>query len=181
MQVADTCLELLHMEMVESVVTSPIHTAQRELVYFALEGLGFDVGHRMIHRVVRDKPLLTNTLECIKFLCKEFWMECFKKSIDSLRTHKNVNNIFLLKDNSFRWLKRISSGSFPTVPEGQYQRSPEDYAIFPAGLLRGALYGLGIQAAVEPILGPEPHACTFQVVVKSEVRGDAKPPARGSP
>ncbi len=53
------------------------------------------------------------------------------------------------------------SGSFPTAAEGEYQRSMEDYVIFPAGLLRGALYGLGIQAVVEPILGPEAHACMF--------------------
>jgi hypothetical protein len=41
-------------------------------------------------RYSKDKPRLGDTLEIIKFLCKEFWLAVFKKQVDNLRTNHRV-------------------------------------------------------------------------------------------
>jgi hypothetical protein len=38
----------------------------------------------------RDKPRFGEHLEAIKFLCKEFWSELFKKQVDNLKTNYRV-------------------------------------------------------------------------------------------
>ena len=38
----------------------------------------------------------TAQLEAVKFLCKEFWTEVFRKQIDKLQT--NHRGVFVLKD-----------------------------------------------------------------------------------
>ena len=37
--------------------------------------------------VARDKPRFGEPLEAIKFLCKDFWTEAFKKHVDNLKTN----------------------------------------------------------------------------------------------
>ncbi len=46
--------------------------------------------HLAPRRHVRDKPRLGDTLEIIKYICKEFWPFVFKKGIDNLRTNHRV-------------------------------------------------------------------------------------------
>jgi hypothetical protein len=38
----------------------------------------------------RDKPRFADNLDVIKFLCKEFWSEVFKKQVDNLKTNYRV-------------------------------------------------------------------------------------------
>ena len=38
-----------------------------------LEAIGFAVGHRLVERYTRDRPRFSDTLEIIKFICKDFW------------------------------------------------------------------------------------------------------------
>jgi hypothetical protein len=45
---------------------------------------------RCCFRYSKDKPRLGDTLEIIKFLCKEFWLAVFKKQVDNLRTNHRV-------------------------------------------------------------------------------------------
>lgn len=37
-----------------------------------------------------ERPRFTDHLEAIKFICKDFWSELFKKQIDNLKTNHRV-------------------------------------------------------------------------------------------
>ena len=43
-------------------------------------------------RYSKDKPRLGDTLEIIKFLCKDFWQAVFKKQVDNLKTNHRVRH-----------------------------------------------------------------------------------------
>jgi hypothetical protein len=56
-------------------------------------GLPDGCGHRLIRvlgRFSRDRPRFTDTLDVIKFLCKDLWMLVFRKQIDNLKTNHRV-------------------------------------------------------------------------------------------
>ena len=42
-------------------------------------------------RFSRDRPLFTDTLDMIKFLCKDIWTLTFRKQIDNLKTNHRVS------------------------------------------------------------------------------------------
>jgi Transport protein particle (TRAPP) component len=42
-------------------------------------------------RLCRDKPLFTETLDAIKFICKDIWAACWEKQVDNLRTNHRVS------------------------------------------------------------------------------------------
>lgn len=44
----------------------------------------------MHNRFSRDRPRFTDTLDVIKFLCKDLWMLVFRKQIDNLKTNHRV-------------------------------------------------------------------------------------------
>lgn len=68
-----------------------------------LESIGYQVGLQLCERCgravcclsapltsgryARDKPRFLESLDAIKFLCKEFWHEAFKKQVDNLKTN----------------------------------------------------------------------------------------------
>lgn len=41
-------------------------------------------------RYSKDKPRMGDTLEIIKFLCKDFWQAAFRKQVDNLKTNHRV-------------------------------------------------------------------------------------------
>ena len=41
----------------------------------------------------RDRPLFTDTLDMIKFLCKDIWILTFRKQIDNLKTNHRVSSL----------------------------------------------------------------------------------------
>lgn len=43
-------------------------------------------------RFSRDRPRFTDTLDVIKFLCKDLWMLVFRKQIDNLKTNHRVSS-----------------------------------------------------------------------------------------
>ena len=43
-------------------------------------------------RFSRDKPRFTDTLDVIKFLCKDLWTLVFRKQIDNLKTNHRVSS-----------------------------------------------------------------------------------------
>ncbi|XLT36107.1 hypothetical protein HN873_067399, partial [Arachis hypogaea] len=57
-------------------------------------------------RYTMERSRFSDHLEAIKFICKDFWTELFKKQIDNLKT--NHRGTFVLQDNKFPWLERIS-------------------------------------------------------------------------
>jgi len=103
---------------------------------------------------------IESQLDCVKFICKELWLQLFKKSVDNLRTNHKVllpvslslslslslnscltdppQGIFVLKDNNFRWLKHLSAD----------KEIASHYAVLPCGIIRGALATLGHTSTV---------------------------------
>jgi hypothetical protein len=152
-----------------------------ELAAAKMERLGFGVGYRLCERLAQTKPLGTpNTpggagavtpggdstaamqLEAVKFLCKEFWTEVFRKQIDKLQT--NHRGVFVLKDHELRWLRRLPSD------DERARVAAIKLLAFPCGLIRGALNNLGIAAVVSCDFltdGKSMAACSFNIKIKS--------------
>ncbi|OCK85491.1 BET3 family protein [Lepidopterella palustris CBS 459.81] len=127
----------------------------REAVFFRLERLGYRVGLGIVERFSRDKPRFNDTLDVIKFLCKDLWTLVFKKQIDNLKT--NHRGIYVLTDNTFKPLTRMS---FEKGQDNIARAQP--FLYFPAGIIRGALASMGINATVQAETAALPGA-TFQI------------------
>ncbi|KAI1789158.1 transport protein particle component [Ganoderma leucocontextum] len=121
-----------------------------------LEAIGMHVGANMAERLCHDRGLFSDTLDVIKFICKDLWNVCWEKQVDNLRT--NHRGVYVLQDNSFKPLARVSGW------EGRAEslKRAKVYVTMPAGVIRGALARLGFQATVIPEVTTLPQ-CTFQV------------------
>ncbi|KAK8219576.1 transport protein particle component [Phyllosticta paracitricarpa] len=129
----------------------------RESALYRLDMLGYRVGLGICERFSRDKPRLTDTLDVIKFLCKDLWTMIFRKQIDNLKT--NHRGIYVLTDNAFKPLSKMS------LEKGEGEQSlskAQPFLYFPAGLIRGALASMGIVATVTAETTGLPGA-TFQI------------------
>ena len=42
-----------------------------------------------------ERPRFSDHLEAIKFICKDFWSELFKKQIDNLKTNHRVSSVLI--------------------------------------------------------------------------------------
>ncbi|GBG63462.1 hypothetical protein CBR_g38080 [Chara braunii] len=109
-------MELLEMEMVAGY-------AQRlgdrpDIAGRRIEAIGFQVGQQLAERYTKDRNRFTDLIEIIKFVCKDFWAQVFRKQVDNLRT--NHRGVFVLQDNKFRWFTRLSAdpASLPTATAG---------------------------------------------------------------
>ncbi|KAI1144083.1 transport protein particle component [Hypoxylon sp. FL0543] len=128
---------------------------ERDAVFFRLEGLGYRVGLGLVERFSRDRPRFNDTLDAIKFVCKDLWMLVFKKQVDNLKT--NHRGVYVLTDNSFRPLSRMSAD-----PGGQAVVRAQPFLWFPCGIVRGALAAMGIAATVQAESSELPGA-VFQI------------------
>ncbi|KAI9790355.1 MAG: Trafficking protein particle complex subunit 33 [Peltula sp. TS41687] len=168
-----------------------LSSQQRQLANAAssqqqLECLGYRVGQGLAERFSATKPRFTETLDVIKFLCKDLWTLCWRKQVDGLKT--NHRGVYVLTDNAFRPLlrmsvdvRRVDGGNVNGVPgtgavvagEGieDEEEEREDRSVtararpflcFPCGIIRGALCGLGIEATVNAETMELPCA-TFQI------------------
>jgi len=117
------------------------HKDTPQLAIDALDSIGFSIGRRLVEKTAQDRNRFNpaNSLDVIKFLCKDFWTETFGKQVDNLRT--NHRGIYVLIDNKFRWLLRISLAE-------QSDDTRRMFTAVPCGLLRGALTALGMQCTV---------------------------------
>ena len=150
-----------------------------------LERMGYQVGCQLGERYSRKKVRFEDTLDAVKFLCKDFWTEVFKKQVDNLKT--NHRGVFVLYDGRFRWLRHCSgrgqpggsSSAKPTGAEGGDQRdapaastgSPQgpgaaNLLRFPCGLIRGALASLGVKSQVSADVASALPACSFTVKIQ---------------
>ncbi|KAI0078523.1 transport protein particle component [Panus rudis PR-1116 ss-1] len=129
---------------------------EEEALRQRLEAIGMHVGANTAERLCHDRALFTDTLDAIKFICKELWVACWDKQVDNLRT--NHRGVYVLQDNTFKPVTRISSW------EGRQDalRRARIYVAMSGGIIRGALARLGFQAAVVPEISSLPQ-CTFQV------------------
>ncbi|KAG6828991.1 hypothetical protein H0H92_006063 [Tricholoma furcatifolium] len=129
---------------------------EEEAVRLRLETMGVHVGANFTERLCRDRPLFPETLDAIKFICKDIWVACWDKQVDNLRT--NHRGIYVLHDNAFKPISRLSSwqGRADAVKRAKL------YVAMSAGVIRGALSRLGYHGSVVPEVTALPQ-CTFQV------------------
>ncbi|KAF8663266.1 hypothetical protein HU200_055876 [Digitaria exilis] len=154
-EVAESCVDGVVMEMV-AAYCGRFYAAKPELAARRIEAIGFQVGHQLSERYTMERPRFSDHLEAIKFICKDFWSELFKKQIDNLKT--NHRGTFVLQDNRFRWLTRVSldpsvestdATDNDSAPLGDTVAQTTSMLLyFPCGLIRGALTNLGISCSV---------------------------------
>lgn len=148
-------------------------TVAAEMASAKLERMGFSVGYRLTERLAQNKTwnavpnqdaaaaVSAQQLEAVKFLCKEVWLEIFRKQIDKLQT--NHRGVFVLKDLDLKWLSRFPAGT-------EFARVTAIRLLaFPCGLIRGCLSNLGIPAVVSCdflVNGQNMSACSFNIKVK---------------
>lgn len=117
-------------------------------------------------------------LDLIKFICKEFWEEFFRKKviiyilldyykdfygktalqIDKLQT--NHKGVFVLTDTRFRWLEKYSSDDISS------KQAAARMLTLPCGVIRGALANMGVLAIVNADFNNLP-SCTFNIRMKT--------------
>ena len=80
------------MELVQMLLGSEPNpsTAQLQHAGRKLEAVGFQVGERLVERYTKERPRFSDTLEIIKFICKDFWYEVYRKHIDKLQTNNRA-------------------------------------------------------------------------------------------
>ena len=88
----ESCGLYLHMELVQMLLGSEPNpsTAQLQHAGRKLEAVGFQVGERLVERYTKERPRFSDTLEIIKFICKDFWYEVYRKHIDKLQTNNRA-------------------------------------------------------------------------------------------
>ncbi|PIA44756.1 hypothetical protein AQUCO_01700388v1 [Aquilegia coerulea] len=173
-EVSESCVDSMIIEMVSSYCDR-FCSAKPELAARRIEAIGYQVGLQLSERYTMERPRFSDHLEAIKFICKDFWSELFKKQIDNLKT--NHRGTFVLQDNRFRWLTRMSidpsetnanTSDDPSVAttESKSAQSASMHLYFPCGIIRGALTNLGIPCAVSADMSNLP-ACSFVVRIKA--------------
>ncbi|KAK3944308.1 trafficking protein particle complex subunit 6B [Diplogelasinospora grovesii] len=128
---------------------------ERDAVFYRLESLGYRVGQGLVERFSKDRPRFNDTLDVIKFLCKDLWTLVFRKQVDNLKT--NHRGVYVLTDNAFRPFSRMS-----TETGGQAVLRAQPFLWFPCGIVRGALAAMGINATVQAESSELPGA-VFQI------------------
>ncbi|PON73968.1 Transport protein particle (TRAPP) component [Parasponia andersonii] len=171
-EVSESCVDSLLTELV-STYSTRFYANKPDLAAHSIEAIGYQVGLQLSERYTMDRPRFSDHLEAIKFICKDFWSELFKKQIDNLKT--NHRGTFVLQDSRFRWLSRVSidpsengdvSEDNPAgVAENKASLVTKMHLNFPCGIIRGALSNLGIPCAVSADISNLP-ACSFVVRIK---------------
>ncbi|TYH34425.1 hypothetical protein E1A91_D13G122500v1 [Gossypium mustelinum] len=169
-EVSESCIDSLLTVMV-STYCNRFYANKPELAARRIEAIGYQVGHQLSERYTMERPRFSDHLEAIKFICKDFWFELFKKQIDNLKT--NHRGTFVLQDNRFCWLTRMSIDQSPEngtseelsiMADNKAMQSMHLY--FPCGIIRGALSNLGIPCAVSADISNLP-ACSFVIRIKA--------------
>lgn len=157
--VASAGFDMLHNEFVSHLLRNHDDGRYaREELYKKLEAAGYEVGRRYAERISRDKERLTEMIDIIKFLCRDFWQDVFRKPIDKLQT--NNKGVYVLQDFNFRWI-RFTSGAPTEDTKAQTLR----YVLFPCGMIRGALSAFGMECSVNADISAMPRTI-FHIRVK---------------
>ncbi|KAJ2162344.1 hypothetical protein GGF46_000708 [Coemansia sp. RSA 552] len=142
-------------------VELPDDSELMEQVFVKLEAVGFRVGRRLAERFAPLNRRLADTLDVVKFICKDVWMLLFNRQVDNLKT--NHRGIYVLQDNKFKWFLRMSGNSGGAAAA----RRAQPYIWLPCGIMRGILDSFGVSTVVvaETLGLPQ---CTFQIKVVSD-------------
>lgn len=161
---AEACLEALTSELVRHYRSLGHGSVPPALI----EAIGIRVGRGLAERLTRDKARMSENLDVIKWACKDFWGEVFRKQVDSLRT--NHKGTFVLKDNCFRWTRSLSldpgdsTSASPSVSD-----AAAEYLYFPCAVIQGALLALGVECTVTADVSRLPSV-DFTIVIASATR-----------
>ncbi|XP_022907969.1 trafficking protein particle complex subunit 6b [Onthophagus taurus] len=154
----ETIFEFLHAEIINYTMNqNEIKKSDcKDEELSDLEYIGFTTGFKMIERLTKEMPRFKDELDTMKFICTDFWTAIYKKQIDNLRT--NHQGVYVLQDNSFRFLTKISDGR-------QYLDVAPKYVGFTCGVIRGSLANLGINSIVTAEIQNMP-LCKFHIQVQ---------------
>eukprot|EP01038_Epipyxis_sp_PR26KG_P004715 gene4715-6619_t len=157
--VSESAFEYLLGEIMSLTVPVAQTNDQSTAINQRLDQMGYEVGYRIIERIsANQKYIGSEPLDLVKFICKEFWEEVFKKKVDKLQT--NHRGVFVLSDVRFRWLEKYSSDDIAS------KQAATKLLFFPCGMLRGALANLGVLTIVNADFNNLP-ACTFNIRMKT--------------
>lgn len=154
----ETIFEFLHSEVINYVLEQNIvkNKDAKDEDLSSLEYIGFSTGYKIIERLTKEMPRFKDELDTMKFICTDFWTAIYKKQIDNLRT--NHQGVYVLHDNAFRFLTRISQGK-------QYLELAPRYVAYTCGILRGGLANLGVNCFVTAEVQSMP-SCKFHIQIQ---------------
>ncbi|EKU22923.1 transport protein particle bet3 containing protein, partial [Nannochloropsis gaditana CCMP526] len=165
---ADSLFDYLFAAMIDTLRTGGDQGPRKEeLLAETVRAIGFDVGYRLAESIAQGRVLAAESLEVnvMKFICKEFWIEIFKKQIDKLQT--NNQGVFVLRDAKFRWLAPFTANDEST------RRAAATVLNFPCGLIKGALENLGINSTVQAEVAPAVPSCSFTIKIRRSGSGSS--------
>ncbi|SNX85705.1 related to TRS33 - subunit of the transport protein particle complex [Melanopsichium pennsylvanicum] len=138
-----------------------------------LEDIGYHVGYHLTQTLARDRAIFTDTLDVLKFICKEVWTAVWGKQVDNLRT--NHRGVYVLHDNNFQPLRYASTnqGAQVTAKEARV------FLSYPVGIVKGALAQLDVTSAVVAETNQVP-GCVFHVKTQ-RAAGSATAPTNVTP
>ncbi len=85
-EVAESCFDYLFAAMIDTLRAGGDQgTRNEELLAETVRAIGFDVGYRLAESSAQARALNTDAaaleVNVMKFICKEFWIEIFKKQV----------------------------------------------------------------------------------------------------
>lgn len=128
-----------------------------------LEQNGFYIGSRLIERLMLIKPIVGEQIECVKFICKDFWILLFQKQADRLQT--NCKGEYVIQEKCLGWIKYMVYGPGGTETNEDSVSVEDLTALLIAlacGIIRGALTCLGFPCIITAEYN-SPPACSFQI------------------
>ncbi|KAH9819210.1 transport protein particle component-domain-containing protein [Melampsora americana] len=146
------------------------HPIIQENVSKQIDQLGYKIGYILSERLSKEKSRIQrdvkyvsnqifqpDSLEVIKFICKDLWLSIFNKQVDNLRT--NHKGIYVIQDYGFKpFLKLISS-----VQSLECKSFIQNILIFHCAIIRGSLMNLGLQTQVKSDQSVILPQCSIQI------------------
>ncbi|EPY52695.1 TRAPP complex subunit Trs33 [Schizosaccharomyces cryophilus OY26] len=150
-------IEMVHMarRLSEKQETALSNDEQMERGYTFLENIGFQVGRKLTERLLLTRNRIVESIDVMRFLCRELWPIVFRKQLDNLKT--NRKGTFVITDNYFFWFSKMTAA---TGTEMKEYTTP--YLYFPSGFIRGVMHTFGYPVHVIAQC-PNLPACIFQV------------------
>ena len=151
---------------VEKEMTIGIDTGT--VVDGALDSIGYHLGQNLAERLTAgNKTPIIESLDVMKWVCKDLWSELFGKTVDNLRT--NHKGTFVLRDTQFRWTMRISQNLIEGGEKLSGNALASDFLLIPAAIIRGAVQSFGYEATVTADATALPQ-CDFTVLIEYDQR-----------
>mmetsp|Transcript_14405 Transcript_14405/g.35115 ORF Transcript_14405/g.35115 Transcript_14405/m.35115 type:complete len:200 (-) Transcript_14405:183-782(-) len=156
-EVAYSALRFTHFELIELCRRSCRGDSKK--ARGKMEAIGVQIGARLAERYTSVLARLTEQLDIIKFICKEFWISIFRKQADKLQT--NYLGVYVLHDYRMPWISRLSNSA------EELQKAHEMIALA-VGIIRGALENMGTKVKVTCEIVAIPR-CQFTIVDKASL------------